>query len=57
MQLDRVRSMRRYIPPKGIAGFERSLVRGINLSPLPPAMIKAKQFFIKRPHFDNMKID
>jgi hypothetical protein len=37
------------MPPKGIAGFERFFVRGISLSPLPPAIIRARQFFIKRP--------
>jgi hypothetical protein len=34
------------MPPKGMAGLDRSLVKGINRSPFPPAMISARVFFI-----------
>jgi len=36
------------MPPKGTAGLALSWVRGMSLSPLPPAMIKASVFFIIR---------
>jgi NAD(P)-dependent dehydrogenase (short-subunit alcohol dehydrogenase family) len=40
MQLLRVKSISRYLPPKGTAAFERCLVRGLSLSPAPPAIIR-----------------
>ena len=46
MQLLRVRSMSLYIPPKGTAGFALSSVKGMSLSPLPPAIIKVRVFFM-----------
>src|ERR1035438_3606311 len=36
-QLERVKSMTRYLPPKGTAGFARSAVNGCRRDPLPPA--------------------
>src|ERR1700683_379490 len=37
MKLLRTKSMMRYLPPKGTAGFARSLVSGYNRVPFPPA--------------------
>jgi hypothetical protein len=42
MQLESVKSIIRYTPPKGTAGFALSFVRGKSLSPLPPAIINVK---------------
>src|SRR5512137_2127531 len=36
-QLDKVKSMTRYLPPKGTAGLARSAVKGCKRDPLPPA--------------------
>src|SRR3970040_1188444 len=36
-RLDRTKSMMRYLPPNGTAGFARSLVNGKRRSPRPPA--------------------
>ncbi len=40
-QLLSVRSMMRYLPPKGTEGFDRVIVNGCNLCPPPPASIIA----------------
>src|SRR5262249_26275537 len=45
MQLDKVKSMMRYRPPKGTAGLARSRVRGSSRVPLPPARIKVSTSF------------
>ena len=37
VQLLNVKSMIRYLPPKGTAGFARLFVNEFNLLPLPPA--------------------
>ena len=42
MQLLSVMSTRRNFPPKGTAPLDRSLVKGCNLSPAPPAIIITK---------------
>src|SRR4051812_38360005 len=39
---DSTKSMMRYRPPNGTAGFARSRVSGESREPLPPAMIKAR---------------
>src|SRR5579875_1285605 len=39
MQLDKVKSIMRYNPPKGTAGLARSRVKGSRRVPLPPARI------------------
>src|SRR5574338_295279 len=41
-QLLRVKSMMRYFPPNGTAGFARWSVRGCRRSPLPPARTMVK---------------
>src|SRR5262249_35205361 len=41
-KFDSTKSMIRYRPPKGTAGFERSRVSGCRRSPRPPAMIIAR---------------
>src|SRR2546425_4205556 len=46
MQLLRVKSMIRYLPPKGTAGLARSAVNGWRRSPRPPDRIMVKRFFI-----------
>src|SRR5437660_11094408 len=45
MQLERVKSMMRYRPPKGTAGLARSRVSGSRRVPLPPARIKVRTSF------------
>src|SRR5947209_3796735 len=49
MQLDRVKSMIRYSPPKGTAGLARSRVKGSNLVPLPPANTNVSTSFTASP--------
>src|SRR3990167_6886751 len=44
MQLDRGKSMLRYLPPKGTAGFECQRVSDCRREPLPPARIRARVF-------------
>jgi hypothetical protein len=41
-QLDRVKSMMRYFPPNGTAGFVRFAVSVPSLEPSPPARITAR---------------
>src|SRR5664280_1017084 len=41
-QLDRLKSMRRYLPPNGTAGFERIADRADSRSPAPPARTTAR---------------
>ena len=48
-QLERVKSMMRYLPPNGTAGLARSDERIESLSPSPPARITARVRFIARP--------
>src|SRR2546422_4421922 len=43
MQLLRVKSMIRYLPPKGTAGLARSAVNGWRRSPRPPDRIMVKR--------------
>src|SRR5664279_4353539 len=54
MQLLSVRSTRRNLPPKGTAPLDRSLVKGCNRSPAPPAIIITKirsmVLVVCRPH-------
>src|SRR5208282_4314866 len=45
-QLLSVKSIIRYLPPKGTAGFARCMVRGCRRSPFPPARIIASTSFI-----------
>src|SRR3972149_5719349 len=55
-QLDRVKSIIRYFPPKGTAGFVRLAVRIPNREPSPPARITARVFIwssLSKPMFDN----
>src|SRR3954452_24583527 len=47
-QLDSVKSMIRYLPPKGTAGFARSWERIERRSPSPPARITAIVRFTPR---------
>lgn len=47
-QLLRVKSIIRYLPPKGTAGFARYRVSGCSRSPAPPARMIAKMFFSMR---------
>src|SRR3990170_1039192 len=46
MQLLRVKSMIRYLPPNGTAGLARCAVKGCSRSPRPPARIIVSTFFI-----------
>src|SRR5712692_2417051 len=46
MQLLSVKSMMRYLPPKGTAGLARSAVSGCRRSPRPPARIMVRKFFM-----------
>ncbi len=46
MQLLRVKSMIRYLPPKGTAGLARSAVSGWRRSPRPPDRIMVRRFFM-----------
>jgi hypothetical protein len=41
MQFETGTSIKRYFPPSGTAGFERSRVKGNNLDPAPPPKITA----------------
>src|SRR6478672_10590595 len=45
-QFESVKSMMRYRPPKGTAGFARSRVSGSSRVPLPPARMTANTFFM-----------
>ena len=47
-QFESVKSIIRNFPPKGTAGFVRQSVRTPNLSPRPPARIKAIVLFVNR---------
>jgi hypothetical protein len=40
MQFDTVMSIRRYLPPSGTAGFDRSFVSGNRREPTPPPSIR-----------------
>src|SRR3970040_1965895 len=51
MKFDRTKSMIRYLPPKGTAGFARSLVKGCSRSPRPPARITARTSIADPPSF------
>src|SRR6266849_7019453 len=42
MKFESTKSIRRWRPPKGTAGLERSRVSGCRRSPRPPAMIIAR---------------
>jgi hypothetical protein len=44
MQLEMGMSTRRYLPPSGTAGFERSSVSGDSRVPAPPPRITARIF-------------
>ena len=54
-QFDSEKSMMRYLPANGIAGFARLRVRCASRSPRPPAMTTAMVLFVswltKRPDF------
>src|SRR2546428_12556937 len=47
IQLLRVKSMIRYLPPKGTAGLARSAVNGWRRSPRPPDRIMVRRFFMR----------
>src|SRR3954469_23236144 len=42
MKFESTKSMIRYLPPNGTAGFERARVSGSSRVPLPPAMTNAR---------------
>src|SRR4051812_9603189 len=42
IRFESTKSMMRYLPPNGTAGFERSAVSGSSRVPLPPAMTNAR---------------
>ena len=44
MRFDSAKSMRRYCPPNGTAGFARSAVSGMSRLPSPPASTMPKIF-------------
>src|SRR5215208_8517659 len=44
MQFEMGMSTRRYLPPSGTAGFERSIVSGDRRVPAPPPRITARMF-------------
>jgi hypothetical protein len=41
-RFDKTKSIKRYVPPNGTAGFARSIVNGISRLPSPPARTIAK---------------
>src|SRR5438067_1100644 len=49
MQLEMGMSMRRYLPPMGTAGLDRSLVSGYSRLPRPPPRMMLRTFFMGRP--------
>lgn len=46
MQLESAKSIVRYFPPKGTAGFECQRVRLFSRVPAPPARIRESVFFV-----------
>ena len=60
-QLDREKSMIRYLPPKGMAGLARLRVRWRRRSPRPPAITTAMVLLVswltKRPDFLGFTVD
>src|SRR5882762_6788425 len=47
MQFEMGTSTKRYFPPRGTAGFERSRVNGCRRLPAPPPRITASKFFLE----------
>src|SRR3979409_1084565 len=47
MQFEIGTSTKRYLPPRGTAGFDRSRVKGCSRLPAPPPRITASKFFLE----------